>query len=199
MVAILRKGEGVSLEKLARNITIGLGWKARKTSDVPFDLDASAFMLAAKDKVPHDVCFIFYNNPRSPDSAVIHLGDDRTGAHDDGSDQEQITIDLERVDKKIKKIVFVASIHKGAERKQNFGLVQDAYIRVLTGRELDEHTRFNLTSQAGSDTAMIFGELRRSAQGLFGDTSAWEFMARGQGVNGGLKAICEMYGVEVVS
>ena len=130
---------------------------------------------------------------------MVHSGDDRIGAYEEGSDQEQITIDLEKVDKKIKKIVFVASIHNGTERKQNFGLVQDAYIRVLTGSELKEYTRFNLTSEAKGDTAVIFGELRRSAQGIFGEASAWEFMARGQGVSGGLKAVCEIYGVEVAS
>ncbi len=192
MSVVLAKGGNVSLAKEApglKAINVGLGWDVNAFSNFEFDLDASAIMLDASGKVtPDDSGFVFYNNLRSPDGSVFHTGDNLTGEGD--GDDEMIQVDLTLVPPFVQKIVFPVSIHDADHRRQNFGGVRNAFIRVvdqLTGREI---TRFDLSEDASMETAMVFGELYRHN----GD---WKFRAVGQGYASGLRGIAQDFGVNV--
>jgi tellurium resistance protein TerD len=185
----LSKGGNVSLSKTdpgLRKVLIGLGWEARSTDGVDFDLDASAFLLTETGKVRGDSDFIFYNNLRSVDGSVEHTGDNRTGAGD--GDDEAIKIDLEKVPTVVSKIVFTVTIHDADARKQNFGMISDAFIRVVNDDSNVEVARFDLTEDASTETAMVFGEIYRH-------NGEWKFRAVAQGYAGGLKAMCDQYGI----
>ena len=191
MSVSLSKGGNVSLSKedpgLAR-ILIGLGWDTRTTDGTDFDLDASAFLLAAGDKVRGDSDFIFYNNLRSADGSVEHTGDNRTGEGD--GDDEALTVDLGTVPADVQKIAVAVTIHDGEARRQSFGMVSNAFIRIVndvTGREL---SRYDLAEDASTETAMIFGEIYRHN----GD---WKFRAVGQGFKGGLAPMARNFGVNI--
>lgn len=121
MAITLEKGQriGIGLSK----VSVGLGWDPNEGTGFDFDLDASAFMLGSNKKIPNDNYFIFYNNPKSPDGAVESTGDDTTGGNSDGGDDETLNVDLQKVDPSIQEILFVATIYKADERKQNFGQV----------------------------------------------------------------------------
>ncbi|MFE6776639.1 TerD family protein [Streptomyces sp. NPDC057702] len=187
----LAKGQNVVLNQdgtpLA-DVTVGLGWDAQPAHGADIDLDASAVICGADRKVLSDAHFVFYNNLASPDGAVRHTGDNTTGEGD--GDDEQLLIDLDRLDGDVEQVVFTVSIHDAIARGQNFGQVSDAYIRVvdnLTGREM---CRYELSYDAAEETAMVFGALYRRA----GD---WKFRAIGQGYASGLAGIAEDYGVSV--
>jgi tellurium resistance protein TerD len=185
----LSKGGNVSLSKTdpgLKKVLIGLGWEARSTDGVDFDLDASAFLLTETGKVRGDSDFIFYNNLRSVDGSVEHTGDNRTGAGD--GDDEAIKIDLEKVPTVVSKIVFTVTIHDADARKQNFGMISDAFIRVVNDDSNVEVARFDLTEDASTETAMVFGEIYRH-------NGEWKFRAVAQGYAGGLKAMCDQYGI----
>lgn len=191
MSVSLSKGGNVSLSKeepgLAQ-VLIGLGWDTRATDGADFDLDASAFLLGSGDKVRGDGDFIFYNNLRSADGAVEHTGDNRTGEGD--GDDEALRVDLARVPAEVGKIAVAVTIHEGEARRQNFGMVSNAFIRVVndaTGREI---ARYDLTEDASTETAMVFGEVYRHA-------GEWKFRAVGQGYKGGLAPLARNYGVNV--
>lgn len=187
----LSKGGNVSLSKEdpgLSKILIGLGWDVRSTDGADFDLDASAFLLGAGDKVRGDADFIFYNQLKSADGSVEHTGDNRTGEGE--GDDESVKVDLSRVPAEILKVAVAVTIHEGESRRQNFGMVQNAFIRVvndLTGREI---ARYDLSEDASTETAMIFGEVYRH-------NAEWKFRAVGQGYQGGLGPLARNYGVNV--
>lgn len=191
MPVILTKGGNVNLSKEAPSMqraAIGLGWDARSTDGSPFDLDASAFMLTASDKVRNDSDFIFYNQRKSTDGSLEHLGDNRTGAGE--GDDETLRVDLGRVPAEVQKIAFAATIHEADSRRQNFGMVRRAYIRILNEADGQEVARYDLSEDASTEAAMIFGELYRHG-------SDWKFRAIGQGFSGGLAPLAKNYGVDV--
>ncbi|OTG97612.1 chemical-damaging agent resistance protein C [Acinetobacter sp. ANC 4654] len=191
MAISLNKGGNLSLSKTdpsLNQVLIGLGWDARATDGADFDLDASAFLLAANDKVRGETDFIFYNQTRSPEGSVEHTGDNRTGAGD--GDDEAVKIDLAKVPTEVQKIAITVTIHDAESRGQNFGQVQNAFIRVVNDQTNVEIVRFDLNEDYSTETAMIFGELYRH-------NGEWKFRAVGQGYNGGLSAMCRQYGISI--
>ncbi|MEU1848707.1 TerD family protein [Streptomyces sp. NPDC019990] len=190
MGVTLAKGGNVSLSKAAPNLTqvmIGLGWDARSTTGAPFDLDASALMCGG-GRVLGDEWFVFYNQLTSPDGSVEHTGDNLTGEGD--GDDESLLIDLSKVPPRCDKIVFPVSIHMADERGQAFGQVSNAFIRVVNRADGQELARYDLSEDASTETAMIFGEVYRH-QG------EWKFRAVGQGYASGLRGIALDFGVNV--
>jgi tellurium resistance protein TerD len=187
----LAKGGNVSLSKEAPDLTavaVGLGWDVRATTGVDFDLDASALMTGAAGKVLSDQHFVFYNNLRSPDGSVEHTGDNLTGEGE--GDDEVINVDLVAVPQDVQSIVFPVSIHDADARSQSFGQVRNAFIRVVDRATDRELARYDLTEDASTETAMVFGELYRRG-------SEWKFRAIGQGYASGLAGIARDYGVSV--
>jgi tellurium resistance protein TerD len=191
MGVTLAKGGNVSLSKAAPNLTqvlIGLGWKARSTTGAAFDLDASA-LLCANGRVLGDEYFVFYNNLKSPDGSVEHTGDELVGGSG-SDDDETVLVDLTLVPAHVEKIVFPVSIYDAETRSQTFGQVVDAYIRVVNQQDGQELARYDLSEDASSETAMIFGELYRRE-------GEWKFRAVGQGYASGLRGIALDFGVNV--
>ncbi len=191
MAVSLTKGGNVNLSKEAPGlvkIVVGLGWDARATDGTAFDLDASAFLVKADGKVRSDNDFCFYNNKSVADGAVQHAGDNTTGAGD--GDDETVKVDLSKVPADIDKVVFAVTIHDAEARRQNFGQVSRAYIRVVNEEGGAELARYDLSEDASIETAMIFGEIYRNA----GD---WKFKAVGQGFAGGLGPLASSFGVNV--
>lgn len=191
MAISLQKGGNVSLSKQApglKKVRFGLGWDLRKTDGADFDLDASAFVLNDSGKVLSDQHFVFYNNPKDPAGAVAHLGDNRTG--EGAGDDEVIEIDLGTLTGDTAKVAFVVTIHDAEARKQNFGQVGNAYIRALNAEGEQEIARYDLSEDASTETAMIFGELYRH-------NDEWKFKAIGQGYAGGLAAVVRDFGVNL--
>ncbi|ASN84177.1 chemical-damaging agent resistance protein C [Pectobacterium versatile] len=189
MSVSLSKGGNVSLSKAAptmKNVLVGLGWDARATDGQDFDLDASAFLLNVNGKVRGDTDFIFYNNLKSADGSVAHTGDNRTGAGD--GDDESLKIKLDLIPTEVDKIVFVVTIHDAQTRNQSFGQVSGAFIRLVNDDTQTEIARYDLTEDASTETAMLFGELYRH-------NAEWKFRAVGQGYAGGLASVCSQYGI----
>jgi Uncharacterized proteins involved in stress response, homologs of TerZ and putative cAMP-binding protein CABP1 len=187
----LVKGGNVSLSKEAPGLTrilVGLGWDVRTTTGADYDLDASAIMLGENGKVLSDSHFVFFNNLTSPDGTVEHTGDNLTGEGE--GDDEVIKVNLEAMAPNVAKIVFPVSIYDADARGQNFGQVQNAYIRIVNEVNGAEIARFDLTEDASTETAMVFGEVYRHG----GD---WKFRAVGQGYASGLAGIARDYGVNV--
>ncbi|ELV7510574.1 TerD family protein (plasmid) [Aeromonas caviae] len=188
-VVSLSKGANVSLTKTdpsIKRVLVGLGWDARSTDGQDFDLDASAFLLSASGKVRSPADFIFYNNLASVEGSVKHTGDNRTGEGD--GDDESLKINLDLVPADVAKIVFVVTIHDAAARGQNFGQVSGAFIRLVNEDTQKEVTRYDLSEDASTETAMLFAELYRH-------NGEWKFKAIGQGYKGGLSSVCAEYGV----
>lgn len=191
MSVSLQKGGNISLTKSEpglEKIIVGLGWDARTTSGSDFDLDASVFMLTAAGKVRSEKDFIFFNNLKSTDGSVEHLGDNRTGAGE--GDDEVIRIDLMKVPADITRLVFAVSIYDAENRLQNFGMVSSAFIRVLNNATRKEIARFDLSEEASIDTAMIFGEVYRH-------NTEWKFKAIGQGYVEGFTALVRNFGLDI--
>lgn len=191
MSVSLTKGGNVSLTKMAPALTavqVGLGWEARTTTGVDFDLDASALLCDATGRVINDAHFIFFNNLRSPDGSVEHTGDNLTGEGD--GDDEVINVNLSTLPANVEKVVFPVSIYEADSRQQSFGQVVNAYIRVLDRSNNSELARYDLTEDASTETAMVFGELYRHG-------AEWKFRAMGQGYASGLAGIAKDYGVNV--
>ena len=187
----LQKGGNVSLTKADAGLKVvmtGLGWDQRVTDGSAFDLDASVFMVGENGKVLSDANFIFYGQKTSPCGSVEHQADNRTG--EDAGDDEQVKIDLSKVPADVKKLVFAVTIHDAEARKQSFGQVGNAYIRVLNKADGKEIARFDLSEDASTETAMIFGELYRH-------NDEFKFKAIGQGFAGGLKPLAEAHGVSI--
>lgn len=191
MAISLNKGGKLSLSKEApdlKKVLVGLGWDARATDGADFDLDASAFLLDAGGKVRSEADFIFYNQLKSACGSVQHTGDNRTGAGE--GDDEALMVDLNKVPTDVQKITFTVTIHEAEQRKQNFGQVQNAFIRLVNAETNTEVARYDLAEDASTETAMIFGELYRH-------DGEWKFGAVGQGYAGGLAAMCRQYGISI--
>ena len=189
MSVSLSKGGNVSLAKADPTMTkvlMGLGWDPRATDGQDFDLDASAFLLTSTGKVRGDNDFIFYNNLSDAAQSVVHAGDNRTGAGD--GDDESLKIDLPKIPADVDKIAFTVTIHDAEARRQSFGQVGGAFIRLVNDATGIEVARYDLSEDASTETAMIFGELYRH-------NNEWKFRAVGQGYAGGLKAMCDQYGI----
>jgi tellurium resistance protein TerD len=187
----LSKGGNVSLTKEAPNLTavvVGLGWDARTTTGSDFDLDASALLTDEPGKVLSDQHFVFFNNLKSPDGSVEHTGDNLTGEGE--GDDEVINVSLATVPADVAKIVFPVSIYEAESRQQSFGQVRNAYIRVVNAADGVELARYDLTEDASTETAMVFGELYRHG-------AEWKFRAIGQGYASGLRGIAQDFGVNV--
>ncbi|MFA9216602.1 MAG: TerD family protein [Sphingomonadaceae bacterium] len=191
MAISLQKGGNVNLSKEAPGLSkmvIGLGWDVRSTDGNPFDLDGSAFLLKADGKVRSDADFIFYNNLKSVEGAVAHSGDNRTGAGD--GDDETVQIDLSLIPANVDRIAICATIHEADARRQNFGMVQKAFIRCVNATGSVEIARFDLSEDGSTEAAMVFGEVYRNG-------SDWKFKAVGQGFKGGLGPLAASFGVGV--
>ena len=191
MSVSLGKGANISLDKEAPGLTkilIGLGWDTRSTDGEDFDLDASVFLLGESGKVRGDHDFIFYNQLKSSDGSVEHTGDNRTGEGE--GDDEAIKVNLSQVPAEVTKLSVVATIHDATARKQNFGMVQNAFIRIVDDSSGREISRYDLAEDCSVETAMIFGEVYRHA-------GEWKFRAVGQGYQGGLAALARNFGVNV--
>ena len=191
MAISLSKGGNVSLTKEApglSEVVVGLGWDPRVTDGTEFDLDASVFITGENGKVLSDTSFIFYNNKSSTDGSVEHLGDNRSGAGD--GDDEQVNVKLNSLAADVKKLIFAVTIHDAEGRKQSFGQVSNAYIRVVNKADGKEIARYDLSEDASTETAMIFGELYRH-------NNEFKFKAIGQGFAGGLKPLAEAHGVSI--
>lgn len=191
MAVSLSKGGNVSLSKSApalKRILIGLGWEGRSTDGADYDLDASAFLIGENGKVRRDEDFIFYNQLVSTCGSVAHTGDNRTGAGD--GDDEALTIQLDKVPEAIKRVVVCVTIDDADARKQNFGQVTDAFMRIVNLDNDIEIARFDLSEDYSTETAMIFGEVYRN-------NGEWKFKAVGQGFAGGLESLCNQFGVSV--
>lgn len=190
MSVSLTKGGRVSLSKESpglKKILIGLGWDTN-TSDTgaEFDLDASVFLLNTQGKVQNDRDFVFYNNLTSTDGSVIHTGDNRTGAGD--GDDEAIKIDLSKISSYIKEISIVVTIHEAIQRRQNFGMVRNAFVRLVNDETNQEIVRYDLEEDYSTETGLLFGRL------YFKDNE-WKFTAVGTGYKDGLDGFCRQYGI----
>jgi tellurium resistance protein TerD len=189
MAISLQKGGNVNLSKENPNLSkviVGLGWDPRATDGAGFDLDASGFLLKNDGKVRGDADFVFYNNLKSTDGSVVHLGDNTTGQGE--GDDERLTVDLSRVPPEVDKISFCVTIHDAEARKQNFGMVGKAFIRCVDANGEKELARYDLSEDSSTETAMIFGELYRAG-------ADWKFKAVGQGFKGGLGPLARSFGV----
>ena len=187
----LSKGGNVSLTKEAPGLTavlVGLGWDVRTTTGTDFDLDASAIALGTDKKVLSDAHFVFFNNLRSPDGSIEHTGDNLTGEGE--GDDEAIKVDLAAVPPNVDSIVFPVSIYDADARSQSFGQVRNAFIRVVNQAGGAEIARYDLSEDASTETAMVFGELYRNG-------AEWKFRAVGQGYASGLAGIARDFGVNV--
>ncbi|TKV57843.1 TerD family protein [Nakamurella flava] len=187
----LTKGGNVSLTKAApglKAVAVGLGWDVRSTTGTDFDLDASALGLGEDHKIVSDEYFVFFNNTKSPEGAIEHKGDNLTGEGE--GDDEVIAVDLSTVPTSVSSIVFPVSIYEGDARGQSFGQVRNAFIRVVNTEDNNELARYDLSEDASTETAMVFGELYRSG-------TEWKFRAIGQGYAAGLAGIARDFGVNV--
>jgi len=182
MAINLEKGQRESIN--APKFIVGLGWDSNSSSTgEDFDLDASVFILADNGKLVSDSHFIFYNNTTSPDGGVVHTGDNRTGAGD--GDDEVLNIDLAKLDSKVTEITFVVTIHKGEERRQNFGQVRNSYIRILDEKN-EVIVKYELDEDFSIETAVEFGRLYKK-------NDQWKFEAVGSGMKGGLEEYINKY------
>lgn len=191
MSVSLSKGGNVSLTKTAPGLTavsVGLGWDVRSTTGTDFDLDASALGLDAGHKIVSDEFFVFFNNLKSPDGSIEHQGDNLTGEGE--GDDEVIAVNLTDVPEQVASIVFPVSIYDGDARGQSFGQVRNAFIRVVDRATGSELARYDLSEDASTETAMVFGELYRNGP-------EWKFRAIGQGYASGLAGIARDFGVNI--
>ncbi|MEM6489671.1 MAG: TerD family protein [Pseudomonadota bacterium] len=191
MAVSLSNGGNVSLSKEApglKAVTAGLGWDARATDGADFDLEASLFLVGQDGKVRSDSDFIFYNNPKSSDGSIEHMGDNRTGEGD--GDDEEIKIALDKVPSDVQRIVVAVTIHDAESRKQNFGMVQNAYMRIVNQDGEKELARYDLSEDFSTETALIFGEVYRN-------NNEWKMKAVGQGFSGGLGPLAKAHGVNI--
>lgn len=190
MAVNLSKGQRISLDKTAPGISeafVGLGWDTNVTdTGEDFDIDASVFLLDGNEKLLSDEHFVFYNNLASPDphKSVEHLGDNRTGEGE--GDDEVIKIKLQQVPSEVNKISIVVTIHEADKRQQNFGQVQNAFVRVVDAKNQKEVVRYDLTEDFSVETALIMAELYRR-------DGEWRINAVGAGYGGGLQALLDRY------
>jgi tellurium resistance protein TerD len=190
MAVSLTKGQRVSLDKIApglTNVFIGLGWDVKVVDGgSDFDLDASVFLVGSNEKLLSDQHFIFYNNLSSPDAAksVVHMGDNLTGAGD--GDDEVIKVNLPSVPADIEKIIIVVTIHEAQARGQNFGQVQNAFVRIVNAQTTEEVIRYDLVEDYSVETALTMAELYKK-------DGEWRLNAVGSGYQGGLQVLLDKY------
>ena len=191
-VISLAKGQKVDLTKTNPGITkvvVGLGWDTNKyDGGQGFDLDASIFLLDASGKVSGGQDFVFYNNTTGANGAVVHSGDNLTG--DGDGDDEQVKIAIKDIPANIEKISFAVTIHEAEARNQNFGMVSNAFIRIVNEETNGELIRYDLGEDFSIETAVVVGELYRH-------NGEWKFSAVGSGYQGGLAALCNDFGLQV--
>jgi tellurium resistance protein TerD len=191
MTVNLTKGGNVSLTKQAPGLSavvVGLGWDARTTDGKAFDLDASAIVCDSGGRVLSDKHFVFFNNLSTPDGAVQHSGDNLTG--EGAGDDEQVRVNLAGLPPEAARVVFPVSIYEADSSGQTFGQVRNAFIRVVNQADNAELARYDLSEDASTETAMVFGELYRNNE-------EWKFRAVGQGYSAGLAGIARDFGVNV--
>ena len=192
MPVSLQKGQKVSLTKGnpgLKNVIVGLGWDVNQfDTGADFDLDAAAFLLSDSGKAASSDDFVFYGNLKHASGSVQHMGDNLTGVGD--GDDEQIRIDLSLVPASITKIAFTVTIYEAEARRQNFGQVNNAFIRIYKEDTGEELLRYDLGEDFSIETAAVFGELYKHGE-------EWKFNAIGSGFQGGLAALCANFGVEV--
>lgn len=192
MPVSLQKGQKVSLTKDnpgLKKVVVGLGWDVNAfDTGGDFDLDAAAFLLGDSGKVADSGDFVFYRNLTHSSGSVVHQGDNLTGVGD--GDDEQIKVDLSKVPDSVTKISFTVTIYEAEQRRQNFGQVSNAFIRIYNEETGEEMLRYDLGEDFSIETAAVFGELYKNG-------SEWKFNAIGNGFQGGLAALCANYGVEV--
>jgi tellurium resistance protein TerD len=189
MAISLSKGANISLSKEApglEGIKIGCGWDAQALGGAEFDLDASVFLCGADGKTTKEGDFIFYGNLEGAGGAVVHTGDNLTGAGE--GDDEVIMMSLKNMPPELVKAVVVVTIHEADKRGQNFGMVENAFIRVVNAVNDVEIARYDLTEDYAVETAVIFGE-------IYLKNGEWKFKAVGQGSAEGLGQVCAKYGV----
>ena len=192
MTVSLSKGQKVDLTKTnpgLKNVVVGLGWDTNKyDGGFDFDLDSSVFLLGENGKVTTESDFVFYNNPNGGNGAVVHTGDNRTGAGE--GDDEQVKINLSTVPANIQRIAFTITIHDAENRSQNFGQVSNAYARIFNEETGEELIRYDLGEDFSIETALVVGELYRHS-------GEWKFSAIGSGYQGGLAALATDFGLQV--
>lgn len=192
MPVSLQKGQKVSLTKDnpgLKKVVVGLGWDVNAfDSGADFDLDAAAFMVGANGKCPTEQEFIYYHNLTHPSEALKHMGDNLTGEGE--GDDEQIAVDLDKIPANIEKVAFTVTIYDADTRRQNFGQVSNAFIRIVDEMTNTELIRYDLGEDFSIETAVVVGELYRH-------NGEWKFNAIGSGFQGGLAALCGHYGIEV--
>ncbi|TQR16553.1 TerD family protein [Psychrobacillus soli] len=186
----LSKGQKVDLTKTNPglvNVTVGLGWDTNKyDGGNDFDLDSSVFLLGSNGKCSSESDFVFYNNTTGAGGAVVHTGDNRTG--DGAGDDEAVNINLSTVPASIEKIAFSITIHDAEARGQNFGQVNNSYVRILNADSGEELIRYDLGEDFSIETAVVVGELYRHS-------GEWKFNAIGSGYQGGLGALVTDFGL----
>jgi tellurium resistance protein TerD len=186
----LSKGQKIDLTKTnpgLKNVLVGLGWDTnRYNGGDDFDLDASAFLVDGNGKAFNEKSFIFYNNLQSEEGSVIHTGDNRTGEGD--GDDEQMLIKLPLVPSHVQKVAFTVTIHDAENRRQNFGQVSNAFIRIVNEDTNEEIVRYDLGEDFSIETALVVGEIYRH-------NNDWKFNAIGSGFQGGLAALISDFGL----
>lgn len=190
MSVILSKGEKVDLTKgnpSLNKLMVGLGWDTNQyDGEADFDLDASLFMLKSNDKVGNDKDFVFYGNLTHESKSVVHTGDNRTGEGE--GDDEVIKVDLSKVPSDYTKLSIVVTIYEAEKRLQNFGMVSNAYIRLVDESNGEEILRYDLSEDFSTQTALVIGE-------IYKHNGEWKFKAVGSGYDGGLARLCATYGI----
>ena len=183
MIINLTKGQRVDVG--LQHAGIGLGWNPNAQSSAePYDLDASAFLLGENGRLLGGEYFVFYNNPSSPEGAVRSSGDNRDGEGE--GDDETLFVNLPAVDARVSEIVFTVTIHEAEERRQNFGQVRNAFIRIYDQNSGQEICKYELDEDFSTESAVVFGRLYRR-------NGTWKFEALGTGHNGGLQGLLDLY------
>lgn len=188
MTVSLTKGGNVSLTKTAPGldkIVVGLGWDVNSSGGATYDLDASILMLHEDGKLHNKKDLVYYGNPSSPNKSIVHTGDNLTGEGE--GDDEQLIVELNKVPSDIVKLLVVVSIYKAREKKQNFGQVDNAFVRIVNGKNNEELTKYDLGEEFSNELSMIFGEIYRY-------NGEWKFKAIGQGIDGELGELVSKYG-----
>lgn len=192
MGIVLSKGQRVDLTKTSsgiEKIVVGLGWDTNKyDGGYDFDLDTAAFLVDVDGKVTSGGDFVFYNNLKHVSGAVEHLGDNRNGLGD--GDDESILVDIAKIPANIDKVAFTVTVHDATNRKQNFGQVSNAYIRVLNKDTNEELIKYELGEDFSVETAVVIAEIYRH-------NGEWKFNALGSGFEGGLVALCGNFGIRL--
>ncbi|WP_438944459.1 TerD family protein [Paraclostridium bifermentans] len=192
MAITLKKGQKIDLTKgnpSLKNLKLGLGWDINSfDSGYDYDLDVSIFMVGKSERVERDEDFIFYNNLKHISGSIEHLGDNRTGEGD--GDDEEILVALDKIPNHIERIAVTVTIYEAQERRQNFGQVNNSYVRVLNSDNEQEVLRYDLGEEFSIETAITVCEIYRH-------NGEWKFSAVGSGFEGGLESLCKNYGLDV--